>query len=264
MTACICAIVYGLSFDILYKKQINTKNSNYDIYKNETCWNNTLKLRIENLLSEDAFNRKQIERELQNSSSYGGSDSISWLLSILQSLITSLILWQPLTVYIVTWIKIWMFTWNLKMKVGPGNVMALCKKCCCGHSINDDENDNQYDIDNLIDSDNNNIERRHSRKISEVVAHKDRPIDIISFLANDTWIIDDIINDDDKIKHDKSLTVNDEIELENVSKPINDTMNGDKMGEINNLLFNDDDNKNGDNEPTENVNHNQTDQNYAD
>eukprot|EP01083_Nonionella_stella_P308654 1089999_1 len=38
-------------------------------------------------------------------------------------------------------------------------------------------------------------ERRSSRKIRDVIAHKNRPVDIISFLGNEEWIIDDTTND---------------------------------------------------------------------
>eukprot|EP01083_Nonionella_stella_P188963 697711_1 len=39
------------------------------------------------------------------------------------------------------------------------------------------------------------VERRSSRKIRDVVANKNRPVDIISFLGNEEWIIDDTTND---------------------------------------------------------------------
>merc|ERR1719499_2078098 len=71
-----------------------------------------------------------------NGSSYGGSDSGSWLLSLGQSIMLSLVLWQPLTIWFVTWIRIWMFTWNLEMKF-PKNCPALIRKCCCG--LNDED-----------------------------------------------------------------------------------------------------------------------------
>merc|ERR1711972_1196576 len=66
-----------------------------------------------------------------NESSYGGSDAMSWLLSLGQSLLLSLVLWQPLTLYVVTWIKIWMFTWNLPIRF-PVSCPKLMRRCCCG------------------------------------------------------------------------------------------------------------------------------------
>merc|ERR1719493_421255 len=42
-----------------------------------------------------------------------------------------MILWQPWTIYCVTWIKVWMFTWHLEMKF-PKNCPALLRHCCCG------------------------------------------------------------------------------------------------------------------------------------
>eukprot|EP01083_Nonionella_stella_P145413 455623_1 len=133
LAACITAIVYGFKFDIEAKAIENTKNPNLALYKNDDCWNTTLALQIEADLSNNAFQMDYIEQHAKNAGSYGGGDAKSWLLSILQSLLTSMILWQPLTVYCITWIKIWMFSWHLKMEVGPGNVVLLCKRCCCGY-----------------------------------------------------------------------------------------------------------------------------------
>ena len=94
----------------------NTDNENYEFYESG-CWNSSLQLRIENALSNEYFDVEFDEREEMNESSYAGSDNTSWLLSLGQSLLQSLLLWQPLTVYIKSWIGLWMFTWNLEMKV---------------------------------------------------------------------------------------------------------------------------------------------------
>ena len=94
----------------------NDDNPNADMYATD-CWNSSLQLRIENALSLDDFEEQYEEQEEMNGSSYGGSDSASWLISLGQSLLLSLILWQPLTLYVITWIRVWMFTWHLEMKV---------------------------------------------------------------------------------------------------------------------------------------------------
>ena len=78
----------------------------------------------------------------------------------------ALILWQPLTLYVVTWIKIWDFTLHLKMNLGPGNLNLLFKRSCCGY--------NEININNY---DNN-------RTKTNVLSHPDRPLDIPSFLGN--------------------------------------------------------------------------------
>merc|ERR1719295_677020 len=138
-TACSVAIVYGLSFDLLVESEDNTDNDNYEFYESG-CWNSSLQLRIENELSGDYFDEEYLEREEMNESSYGGSDTASWLLSLGQSLMLSLVLWQPLTLYVVTWFRIWMFTWNLEMRF-PAKVPAVIKLCLCGREKLEKEKD---------------------------------------------------------------------------------------------------------------------------
>jgi len=210
--ACITAIVYGLSFDIQYSAKTNTQNSNAALYEEEPCWNSTLQLSMESALSKQWFLDEQNTRAMENASSYGGSDSSSWLLSLAQSLLTSLLLWQPLTVYVLTWLKIWMFTWNLKMQVGPGNVVALCKRCCCAYRSDRDMHHEAGDHDNGNDEIHVQQEQQSESiakmnlvsqflsgtKATEVVANENRPVDIISFLGNEVWIIDDVDNEDNE------------------------------------------------------------------
>ena len=133
-------ILYGLSFDLQVTESVNTDNSNNALYDND-CWNSSLLLRIENGLSSELFDAAYAERESLNSSSYGGSDSKSWLISLAQSLMLSLILWQPLTYvsfhYIletysysspVTFCK--GCTWSLGSRYGclPGIWRSACAK----------------------------------------------------------------------------------------------------------------------------------------
>ena len=89
-------VMFGLAFDLSVSSSDNEENTNLDLY-NSNCWNSSLQLRIENELSADYLDAEYHEREDMNSSSYGGSDSESWLLSLFQSLMLSLVLWQPLT-----------------------------------------------------------------------------------------------------------------------------------------------------------------------
>eukprot|EP01083_Nonionella_stella_P194834 718302_1 len=220
LAACVTAIAYGFKFDLEATAIENTENPNHALYQNNDCWNTTLALRIEADLSKEKFLNDYVEQEVKNASSYAGGDAKSWLLSIFQSLLTSLILWQPLTLYIVTWIKIWMFSWHLKMQVGPGNVVLLCKRCCCGYdhpSGLDEEEDKKSKMQMISQylsrsKKSKPAERRSSHKIRDVVAHKNRPVDIISFLGNEEWIIDDTTNGNatsvkdigDKVTHQAS------------------------------------------------------------
>ena len=95
--AAIFAIFYGLYFDLHYTEVTNSNNINIEsgLY-NESGWNNSINLQIEDSLSDQWFAEQESELEASNSASYGGSDSESWLLSIFQSLLLSLLLWQPL------------------------------------------------------------------------------------------------------------------------------------------------------------------------
>ena len=108
LAACFIAIVYGLSFDMEAAAAANEDNPNADMYSTD-CWNSSLNLRIENALSLDEFTEEYEEQNEMNSSSYAGSDSASWLLSLGQSLLLSLILWQPLT-YVLHFTDMMKFT----------------------------------------------------------------------------------------------------------------------------------------------------------
>merc|ERR1712048_77811 len=146
--------------------------------------NVSMDLQIENDASMRLFEEKQNMLAMYNSASYAGSDAQSWLLSIAQSLVTSLLLWQPLMIYIVTWLKLWMFTWNLKMSVGPKNIFQLLMRCCC--TCGGDEGD-----EDDIDEEEMKEKSARNRRLSSVTSHGDRPLDIIGFLPHDAFVIDD-------------------------------------------------------------------------
>eukprot|EP00486_Rosalina_sp_Unknown_P001074 CAMPEP_0201574380 /NCGR_PEP_ID=MMETSP0190_2-20130828/18819_1 /ASSEMBLY_ACC=CAM_ASM_000263 /TAXON_ID=37353 /ORGANISM="Rosalina sp." /LENGTH=227 /DNA_ID=CAMNT_0048002543 /DNA_START=827 /DNA_END=1510 /DNA_ORIENTATION=- len=63
------------------------------------------------------------------------------------------------------------------------------------------------------DNDGNNDKLRphhQSQQSSQVLAHKDRPIDLISFMGNDEWMIDDT-NDNDKNNDNIDIKLDTEI-----------------------------------------------------
>jgi len=206
LAACFVAIVYGLSFDLMVEGEDNTENENYEFYESG-CWNSSLQLRIENELSSDYFDGEYEEREEMNESSYAGSDTNSWILSLGQSLTLSLVLWQPLTLYVVTWIKIWLFTWNLPLKF-PAKIPAAIKLCLCGRSSRETEKDMVAQIERVHDEgnvDNNDSGddeagndgftlpsfSRRTTVGSLIMANANRPNDLLSFFANDENLIDD-------------------------------------------------------------------------
>ena len=112
----VVAVAYGLSFDLLYEVQRAAQ---------QECWQLQRQLVLSSELSEidvAAAQAELVRPKYADSFSGETSDSASWLLSLVQSLLLSLLVWQPLTVYVVTWMKVWLFTWNLKMGLAPGNL----------------------------------------------------------------------------------------------------------------------------------------------
>ena len=196
--ACIAAIVYGLSFDMQYEQKLNEENANVaDGLFDEPCWNNSLVLRTENILSQQEFADKQAELDEENGSSYAGSDSASWVLSIFQSLATSLILWQPLTTYIVTWLKVWAFTWGLPLAVGPGNIIKIFKRCCCGYepvSTQLAAYQQSSEENNGSGGDGNG---NLTKGRDEGMAFSNRPIDLLTFLSRDELLLSHKNSNDD-------------------------------------------------------------------
>ena len=223
ITTCIIAIVYGLSFDIDMTSEVNTENVNYEFYSNESCWNRSVYLEIEDTLSRQWVESEMESWNLLNAGSYGGSDSVSWIISVFQALAASLILWQPLTIAMTTWIKLWMFTWNLRMDIGPSNLMALYKRCC-GHDSGEEElspespsvstrprksrkrqTRTEKELDGAVKRLTvimNRISESHTEPMvswnehrSSAICGASRPLDVMSFLTNSNWIIDDLTRD---------------------------------------------------------------------
>jgi len=177
IAAIVVAIVYGIQFDQNLDSELDPNNPNYDLYANSECWNTTLALQLEAEASKLDFERQAQDVAEKEAGSYAGGDSPSWLLSVTQSLLTSLIVWQPLLLYLLTWLKIWAFSWHLRMTVGPNNMLQLCKKCCCGDDSDDD---------------NGNAQGQQPDDDKRIIAHNARPVDVVSFLGNDRWMINDI------------------------------------------------------------------------
>lgn len=168
--------------------------------------NSSLQLRIENALSGDLFAENYAEREAMNASSYGGSDTKSWLVALGQSLGQSLVLWQPLTLYFVTWIRLWMFTWNIEMKF-PMNLPKLIIRCLCGGPTVETQMAPQIvpqtstvstvQGGNLGDDEGDGIPQLETKltlrtlTASKVVASPNRPKDLMAFFSDDRFVIDD-------------------------------------------------------------------------
>ena len=145
ITFCIIlSIIYGISFDVLYQNDgfsfdnigifnngnNNALNINLNPF-NQDCFNNDILLDISNRVSDEDI-------EIKNSSLYNYvssfgdniSDAGSWLTSLFISILLSIFVWQPLTIYVATWIKIWAFTWDLRVRAAPGTIKRLCCYVC--------------------------------------------------------------------------------------------------------------------------------------
>jgi hypothetical protein len=99
------------------------------------------------------------------------TSSWAWLLSLVESLLLSILLWQPLTVYVVTWIKLWQFTWNIKMSIMPGNIKRCCSYVCGCTAAHTSEEDS------------------HLGANAAIAAHKDRPLDTIAYFSNEDMFL---------------------------------------------------------------------------
>lgn len=122
-------LVYGIQFDLSYDTAVNENKPTPS-----ECWQNNLKQRMD-----EAFTVLSV-RETQETAEYGVddgaymegvSDSKSWLLSLVESLLLSLFFWQPVTIYFMTWAKIWAFSYHMKLDDGVGTLIKLMMILCC-------------------------------------------------------------------------------------------------------------------------------------
>eukprot|EP01083_Nonionella_stella_P168096 566591_1 len=165
MTAVVCIIIsvtYGIGFDIradqmavqienhkhLLSKMTNITNDS----ESNGCWNMSLKLVAQSEVFEDQI--AQIEEEeariealdegyaddfeaLFGDAEVANYDATKWLLNVLISFLTSVFIWQPASIYFVTWLKIWAFHNGFVMEFSYSNLAMflanyLCCYCVCG------------------------------------------------------------------------------------------------------------------------------------
>ena len=84
-----------------------------------------------------------------------------------------LLIWQPLGHYFITWIRIWIFSWNLRMQLSAINFCKVVCKCCGCHRPETNQILDQTDY-----GDNN------CKKAYAMIANSDRLLDIIGFFSN--------------------------------------------------------------------------------
>ena len=113
-------------------------------------------------------------------------------------------------IYVETWIKLLMFTYNLKLEISIKNCVLYIRKCCGGYDkckCCQIKRSKQTDRDNYTYQNlkkmrlNNNLNNSRKKEKSSFLADKNRPFDALSFISNkdlfinDTIIISDDIND---------------------------------------------------------------------
>ena len=207
----IMALLYGLQFDLAYNEEPNPDNDNLELFE-EPCWENNKQLAIEGAIGQDNFNAMNDEIDEANdfSDNYGGieSESLRWLLACLQSFIMSIFLWQPITIYFMTWVKLWLFTWNLGFKTGPGNMLGLIKNCCCV-----DSSENEILMRKIRKDPNYDVNRKVTNK-DWIQVYAERPLDLIGYFGNDALFSDttnpnqhDTYNEDEGPKQIELVTM---------------------------------------------------------
>ena len=118
------AILFGLQFDLSYDFRV--------IRKRDECWENNLKEVLNEEYSDFYVKEKNLQLVFKAAFAENIRDSSSWLLSLLESLVLSLVFTQPLSIYIMTWIKLIAFTNNLELDDGIGNLLKLFNVLFCG------------------------------------------------------------------------------------------------------------------------------------
>ena len=100
--AVLVALVYGLQFDTL----------NVEAVEGDDCFESLIHRAYETPLTAEYVEQLKAELASGEDDDYSASldESSSWLIALAQSLVASVLLWQPLNIYISTWIKIWLFT----------------------------------------------------------------------------------------------------------------------------------------------------------
>ena len=168
------AILYGLQFDLLYDEESEWLGN---------CWQNFKRNVISRRLSEERMQDLQRQLRPNRPDNFPGasSSSLSFLISLGQSILLSLLLWQPLTIYLTTWLKLWMFTWNISMGMSPAKIGGLIQRCC-GCAGGGQRTKDEKHLERQLSA-----HEVHGGSPS-VVAHNDRPLDLLGFLGNDALL----------------------------------------------------------------------------
>lgn len=171
------AILYGLQFDLSYEFVVSRER--------QLCWENDMKEVLNEEYTDYFVNEKKGKLVYLDAYTDNITDSNSWILSLLESFVLSLLLSQPLTIWVFTWIKLCAFANNLDLDDGFGNLIALFDAlfCCCFWK----RNKNDADPEEMA------VE---SQRISATGA-PGRQLDVYGFYGNPELLI--MINEEDHL-----------------------------------------------------------------
>ena len=225
VTCIICVVVsviYGIQFDIKSAQQ-QAINDNNDIIDGNLSIVNEQNAQFCNLsrkldIQKQALTIQQIKEQQEQqrldeiNEEYADDfkeieyDSTKWLLNVLISFLTSVFIWQPLSIYLLTWLKIWAFHNGLIMEASVYNLgLFLC--CCCSQkkkslstqksmlefqhkkSLDRDDPNGEYDKDgkaknikvSYVPEDSQIYELSVSGSGFAAVGNEDRALDVIGF-----------------------------------------------------------------------------------
>jgi len=192
LMCCTLAIVYGISFDLRYDVEKNEPFYTEAGFEDECLVQNSLELQITNASTVEYIEEAQyaLHRPYFPGAT---SDSGSFLMNILLSVLLSIFIWQPLMIYVMTWIKLWSFSWNGKLKNGVSNVKELLCRCC--------GKDKHYKQQVAQRGNAKEIEVQH--RSSSILLKKERPLDVIGYFSNDQLFLksQQVLDDDENEGH---------------------------------------------------------------
>eukprot|EP01083_Nonionella_stella_P000067 189_1 len=184
-------VLFSLQFDLKYEA-IPNPNVN-DAATNE-CWQNDKKLWIESQLSYQSIDALN--------ANLSPSMAVRWSTGCCLSVLLLTLIFEPIFIYCTTWLKIWMFSHHLSMKMSVSNLCSLFAKACSdGPSHNykiarhntdatDFESHVSYTYRKKSIADRAHMlstrPRRHSSSCGSYnIVHPDRPLDVFGYLCND-------------------------------------------------------------------------------
>eukprot|EP01083_Nonionella_stella_P085166 236013_1 len=230
------SVIYGIRFDlrseemamhIENQEHVLAQMGNLTDSDTDTCWSNmsnqleaqTQVLEAQVLeIKEEQARIEALEEPYEDDFAviFGDEaiyDSTKWLLNVLISFLLSVFIWQPSSIYLFTWLKIWAFHNGWVMEASLSNaVKFMASYLCCGcvfcgsclskrkHGAKSADTITKTGIASItlptITPDPNaadkvpEMSRTHTRSTYDTMLTDDRELDVISFLC-----LDDLFND---------------------------------------------------------------------